>query len=191
MAGAAVQLDAVAARRPSFDEVYEATFDFVYRNARRLGVPQSAADDVVQEVFLILHRRLREYDGRATLRGWVYGILANTVRGYRRSFRRKQQPLVVVERDEELGPASSRSGPEQAAQRRQDIELLLSLLDELTEEQRELVVLSDLEQLSIPEICACIGGNPNTVYSRLRVAREALRGKLLRRQSSTEQKERA
>lgn len=190
MAGAAVQLDAAVAA-PSFDEVYEATFDFVYRNARRLGVPQSAADDVVQEVFLILHRRLGEYDGRATLRGWVYGILANTVRGYRRSFRRKQQPLVAVERDEELGPASSRRGPEQTAERRQDMELLLSLLEELTDEQRELVVLSDLEQLSIPEICACIGGNPNTVYSRLRVAREALRGKLLRRQASAQQKERA
>lgn len=191
MEGVAVQLDAPHAGPASFDAVYEASFDFVYRNARRLGVPESAADDVVQDVFLILHRRLGEYDGRATLRGWVYGILANTVRGYRRTFKRKQQPLVAVERDEDLGPASSSGGPEQAVERRRDMELLLSLLDELPDEQRELVVLSDLEQLSIPEICACIGGNPNTVYSRLRVAREALRGKLLRRRASAEQKERA
>ncbi len=50
---------------PSFERVYDEFFDFVYRNARRLGVPPSAADDVVQEVFVVLHRRLAEYDGRA------------------------------------------------------------------------------------------------------------------------------
>ncbi len=175
----------------SFEQVYEASFDFVYRNARRLGVPESAADDVVQEVFLVLHRRLAEYDGRATLRSWVYGILANTVRQYRRAFRRKQKPLQGIERDEDLGPASSHSGPEQRAQLQQDMRLLLGLLEELPEQQRELIVLADLEQLNVPEICACIGGNSNTVYSRLRVAREALRGKLQRHLLGAEQKERA
>lgn len=175
----------------SFEQVYEASFDFVYRNARRLGVPASATDDVVQEVFLVLHRRLAEYDGRATLRSWVYGILANTVRQYRRTFRRKQAPLQGIENDEELGPASSHAGPEQRAQHQQDMVLLLSLLQELPEEQRELIVLADLEQLNVPEICACVGGNANTVYSRLRVAREALRGRLARRLLAAERKERA
>lgn len=179
------------AGQASFEQVYEASFDFVYRNARRLGVPESAADDVVQEVFLVLHRRLPEYDGRATLRSWVYGILANTVRQYRRTFRRKQKPLQAIERDEDLGPASSRAGPEQRAQRREDMLLLLTLLDQLPDEQRELIVLADLEQLSVPEICACIGGNSNTVYSRLRVAREALRDKLARHGRGAELKERA
>jgi len=173
----------------SFEQVYEASFEFVYRNARRLGVPESAADDVVQEVFLVLHRRLAEYDGRAALRSWVYGILANTVRQYRRTFRRKLQPLQPVERDEDLGPASNRAGPEQQAQQRQDMLLLLRLLEELPEEQRELIVLADLEQLNVPEICACIGGNSNTVYSRLRAAREALRAKLARHLLAAERKE--
>jgi RNA polymerase sigma-70 factor (ECF subfamily) len=174
----------------SFEQVYEASFDFVYRNARRLGVPASATDDVVQEVFLVLHRRLAEYDGRASLRSWVYGILANTVRQYRRTFRRKQKPLQAIERDEELGLASAAAGPEQHVQQRQDVALLLSLLEELPEAQRELIVLADLEELNVPEICACIGGNSNTVHSRLRVAREALRSKLARRLLSAERKER-
>lgn len=178
------------AGQASFEQVYEASFDFVYRNARRLGVPESAADDVVQEVFMVLHRRLGEYDGRASLRGWVYGILANTVRGYRRSFRRKEMPLVGIERDEDLGPASSRAEPEQRAQQREDMRLLLRLLEELPDEQRELIVLADLEELNVPEICACIGGNSNTVYSRLRVAREALRGKLSRYLQGAERKKR-
>lgn len=164
----------------TFERVYDEFFDFVYRNARRLGVPPSAADDVVQEVFVVLHRRLSEYDGRATLQSWVYGILANTVRDYKRSFRRKQAPLVAAERDEQLGPAPSRSSPERHAQFSQELALLTELLDSLPEDQRELIVLADLEQLSVPEICECIGGNSNTVYSRLRVARESLKAKLAR-----------
>jgi RNA polymerase sigma-70 factor (ECF subfamily) len=169
-----------AAEKPSFERVYDDYFDFVYRCARRLGVPPSAADDVVQEVFVVLHRRLPEYDGRATVQSWVYGILANAVRDYRRNFRRKQAPLLLAERDEQLGPASSTASPERRAQLKQDLALLTQLLDELPEEQRELIVLADLEQMSVPEICACIGGNGNTVYSRLRVAREALKTRLAR-----------
>jgi RNA polymerase sigma-70 factor, ECF subfamily len=164
--------------KPSFERIYDEFFDFVYRNARRLGVPASAADDVVQEVFVVLHRRLAEYDGRATLQSWVYGILANAVRDYRRAFRRKQAPLVATERDEQLDLASSSASPEQRTQLKRDLELLLQLLDQLPEAQRELIVLADLEQLNVPEICQCIGGNSHTVYSRLRVARENLKTKL-------------
>ncbi|MDF3064900.1 MAG: polymerase sigma factor RpoE [Polyangiaceae bacterium] len=164
----------------SFEQVYEDFFAFVYRNARRLGVPASAADDVVQEVFVVLYRKLPTYDGRATLQSWVYGILAYTVRDYRRAFRRKQGPLVAVEGEEQLQPAPSTSSPERRAEHVQDVALLMRLLQELPDAQRELIVLADLEQLSIPEICECVGGNSNTVYSRLRVAREALKAKLAR-----------
>jgi len=175
---------------PAFEAFYGETFDFVYRNVRRLGVPESAVDDVVQDVFVVVHRRLAEYDAHSgSARSWVYGILANTVRGYRRSYRRKQSPLRAADTEEDLGPASSRASPELGAARRRDAELLLSMLAQLPEPQRELIVLGELEQLSIPEICACIGGNKHTVHSRLRVAREALRKKvaqhLLERKVST------
>jgi len=163
-----------------FDRLYDDTFDFVYRSARRLGVPESAADDVTQEVFLIVHRRLADFDARATPRSWIYGILANTVRDYRRSFRRKQAPLVSGEVDE-LSVVGGSEGPERDAERKRETLLLLGLLDELSESERELIVLADLEQMSVPEICACIGGNPNTVYSRLRAARARLRDKLSRK----------
>ena len=68
--------------------------------------------------------------------------------------------------------------------------MFLSLLGELTDEQRELIVLADLEQLKVPEISACIGANANTIHSRLRVARETLRSKLARRLQSQQRKER-
>jgi RNA polymerase sigma-70 factor, ECF subfamily len=177
---AEILTDGASAGQPGFEQVYDDFFDFVYRNARRLGVPPSATDDVVQDVFVVLHRRLPEYDGRASLKSWVYGILANAVRDYRRSFRRKQAPLVPTELDEQPGAPDSARSPERRAQLNQDLALLMQLLNELPEEQRELIVLADLEQLSIPEICECLGGNSNTVYSRLRVARDQLKVKLSR-----------
>ncbi|NOU27189.1 MAG: sigma-70 family RNA polymerase sigma factor [Polyangiaceae bacterium] len=169
-----------------FDAVYTEFFGFVFRNARRLGVDASAVDDVVQDVFVVIFRRLPEFDQRgdgAALRSWVYGILANTVREHRRRYRRKDAPLVSTSADSSSAfpatPAQSPT-PEEGAERREDVDLLLSLLAELSEEKRELLVLADLEQMSVPEICACVGGNVNTVYSRLRVARDELRGKLER-----------
>jgi RNA polymerase sigma-70 factor (ECF subfamily) len=114
------------------------------------------------------------------LQSWVYGILAHTVRDYRRTFRRKQRLQLAVEQDERLGPARGGASPEKRAQLGQDLALVMRLLQELPEAQRELIVLADLEQLSVPEICACVGGNSNTVYSRLRVARENLKAKLSR-----------
>lgn len=170
-----------------FDRIYDDTFDFVYRNARRLGVPENAADDVTQEVFLVVYRRLADYDERATVRSWVYGILANTVRDYRRSFRRKQAPLVSREADE-LSVVEDSQNPERGAEQQREMRFLLGLLEELSEPERELIVLADLEQMSVPEICACIGGNPNTVYSRLRTARERLRSKLSRKLLSSSRK---
>jgi RNA polymerase sigma-70 factor (ECF subfamily) len=174
----------------SFQSVYDEFFAFVYRNARRLGVPQSAADDVTQDVFLVIHRRLGEYDGRASLRSWVYGVLVNTVRGYRRTARRKHHALVGRENLDDFGAAATEANPERRAQGRQEMEMFLSLLGELNDEQRELIVLADLEQLNVSEIAACTGTNVNTLQSRLRVARETLRSKLARRLLSELRKER-
>ena len=59
---------------PAFERVYEEHFDFVWRSLRRLGVPRSALDDAVQEVFLVVHRRLAEFEGRSSLKTWLFGI---------------------------------------------------------------------------------------------------------------------
>src|SRR5439155_522596 len=79
------------------------------RNAKRMGVRDSSVDDVVQEVFLVVHRRLAEYDDRLSLRGWIYGILSHVVRSYRRTLRRKELP--VVARDSESSLVSAVAAP--------------------------------------------------------------------------------
>src|SRR5262245_14243993 len=69
---------------PSFAGLYQQYFDFVWRSARRLGVGEAAIEDFVQEVFVIVHRQLAGFEGRSTLRTWLYGIVLRAVREHRR-----------------------------------------------------------------------------------------------------------
>ena len=148
-----------------FDEVYEAEVDFVWRSARALGAPASAVDDVVQEIFLVIHRRLDSFEGRSSRRSWVYGIVRNVVRAHRRA-----QPVSSDADPEEI--PSRAAQPEEAAARSEAARVVIRLLDALDDDKREVFVLAELEGLSAVEIASMLGEKTNTIYSRLRLARE-------------------
>src|SRR5258705_9464280 len=74
---------------PSFDDVYQRYVDFVWRSVRRAGVEEGAVDDVVQQVFLVVHRRLPEFSHASSVRTWIFGIMLRVLREHRRSLRRK------------------------------------------------------------------------------------------------------
>ena len=152
---------------PSFAEVYEQHFDFVWRSARRLGVPDASVDDVVQDTFLTVYRRLPSFERRSQLKTWVFGILRHTVSDFRRTARRKGAHQLETEPADNTGQS-----PHEEALRRQGAELLHAALGSLNDEQREVFVLAELEQLSAPEIAQAVEANVNTVYSRLRAARQ-------------------
>lgn len=158
---------------PPFEDIYEAHFDLVWRMARRLGVPESAAEDVVQDTFLVLHRRLGEYDGRASLRRWIIGIVVKVVGDHRRRFRRKEASCVAPpsESSPDLAAASTFPPPNEAAEHAERLALLDALLSQLDPDKRELLILAQLEQLSLAEISEMLGINVHTLASRLRVAR--------------------
>jgi RNA polymerase sigma-70 factor (ECF subfamily) len=159
--------------RPDFDAIYEEHFDFVWRSARRRGVTDASIDDVVQDVFLVVHRRLGDYDGRASIRAWLFGIVGRVVADHHRSFRRKEarcEPHPVDANGEELS-MSARPTPCEEAENDEALRLVVSLLDQLDTDKRELLVLAKIEQMSVPEIAQCFGQNVNTVYTRLRAAR--------------------
>jgi RNA polymerase sigma-70 factor (ECF subfamily) len=169
---------------PPFDEIYETWFDYVFRTARRLGVEEGAVDDVVQEVFVVVHRRLSDFEGRSTLKTWLFGIAFRVVREHRRALGRRRRgagPTV-----DELDPPSPRPGPGEAAERAQAARVVRALLDELDDDKREVFVLAELEGMTAPEIAEITGTKVNTVYSRLRAARagfeRALRARLAREQ---------
>jgi len=147
--------------------VYEQHFDFVWRSARRLGVPEAHLDDVVQDVFVTVYRRLPDFEGRSQLKTWIFGILRHTVRDLRRSQRRKPSELLEREPSDLHGLT-----PHEAVLRGQGQRLLHAALSSLEDDQREVFVLAELEQLSAPEIGSALEVNVNTVYSRLRAARQ-------------------
>src|SRR5690242_9142316 len=82
--GEEAPVEAPAVEPLLFADVYDRHFDFVWRAARRLGVGHEAVDDIAQETFLVVHRRLAE-PRTGALRAWIYGITVHTVRNHRRS----------------------------------------------------------------------------------------------------------
>jgi RNA polymerase sigma-70 factor (ECF subfamily) len=160
---------------PTFARVYEDYFDFVWCSARRLGVPDATLDDAVQEVFVIVHRRLSEFEGRSSIKTWLFGIVRNVSREARRSIRRKSphdaRPGALA--DPDLLTAAADQQPDRLAERSAENRVLHELLDRLDDDKREVFVLAELEQFTIPEIAEAVGCNVNTAYSRLRLARQA------------------
>src|SRR5207302_10408961 len=76
---------------PSLSEVFRQYAPFVWRALRRLGVPESDVEDVCQEVFVVVHRKLGDFEGRSSLRTWIYGICTRTASDYRRSGRVRRE----------------------------------------------------------------------------------------------------
>jgi RNA polymerase sigma-70 factor, ECF subfamily len=161
---------------PSFSEIYELYFDFVWRSAKRLGVAQTLLDDAVQDVFLTVHQRLGEFEGRSSIKTWIFGILINKVRGYRRTARRKPvQPLM----NEDI-PDINQGGPLELRAKTEAVELLHQLLDTMDDDKREVFVLAELEQMTADEIGDAMGIKAHNVCSRLRAARRAFEAALAR-----------
>lgn len=157
---------------PELDQVYTEHFDFVWRNLRRLGVGEQQLRDATQDVFVVVHRRLREWDGAETMRPWLYSIVRRVAADTRRRLRRKALP----EGEDVHALIDLReAGPESNAARNQELNLLLTLLSRLDPDKREVLMLVDLEGMNVPEVATLLDVNTNTAYSRLRAARQAMR----------------
>jgi RNA polymerase sigma-70 factor (ECF subfamily) len=158
------------ATRPALDflAVYEELFPFVWRVARRRGVPEAALDDVCQDVFVIVHKRLAEFEGRSSLKTWVYGILNNVVLMQHRTTMRRDPNRAEID-PELLVDGASR--PDDAASGAQAARIAHDLLAQLGDDKRAVFILVELEGLSVPEAAEAIQINLNTAYARLRSAR--------------------
>ncbi len=167
---------------PSFDDVYRDYFAFVWRSAKRLGVRDAFLDDVVQEVFVIVHRRLGDFEGRSSLKTWLFGITLRTARDHRRSTARKS-PEGSVDPDTLRATAPT---PGESIEKAEAVRLLYSILDDMIDERREIFVMAELEQMSMPEIAPTLGINVNTAYARLRAARQDFEAKLARHRAHEE-----
>jgi len=178
---------APAVGAPTFDEVYAEHFDFVWRSVLRLGVQDAHAEDLAQEVFLVVHRKIGGYEGRSSLKTWLFGIVIGLVRNHRRTMRRKPTVQACAETsDAERMDRPSEPGPFASAAKNEAVRTLYELLDELEDDRRDVFVLAELEQLTAPEIAEALEVNLNTVYSRLRGARRDFDLAVTRRKASDE-----
>lgn len=163
----------------SFESIYREYFQFVWSSVRRLGVHPAATDDVVQEVFVVIHARLHTLERPEALRSWIYGIVRRTVSGHHRSRRVKEASGAALALEPDSHPRQPT--PADLAEQNDQVKLLWSVLDELDEAKREVFVMAELDELTGPEIAEVLEIPLNTAYSRLRAARQAFEEALMRR----------
>jgi RNA polymerase sigma-70 factor, ECF subfamily len=160
---------------PDFDTVFEEHASFVWRVLRRYGVPERELADACQEVFLVVHRRLEEFEGRASLRTWLYAIAQRTALATRRRARFHREQL-----DGELPETSAEATQLDDAVRKQQLVRVEAALRELPSEQREVFALYELEGMTMAEVAATQCVPENTALYRLYAARDAIRQQLAR-----------
>lgn len=156
---------------PSLESLYADHFDFVWRSLRRLGVADASLDDAAQDVFIVVHRKLPEYQPRWSPRSWLFAIARRVASDYRRAVRRKGGLLPIRE---DLAAAPQHSDPHAGAQRAQASRIVRGFLDTLDDDRRAVFVLAELEQMTAREIADAVDANQSTVYSRLASGRKAL-----------------
>jgi RNA polymerase sigma-70 factor (ECF subfamily) len=171
-----------AAGLPSFQQIFRSHAAFVWRVLRRFGVAEADLEDVCQEVFLVVHRRLPEFEGRSSLRTWLYEIARRSALAHRRTRpgRREDGPDAL---DELAHPDL---GAEQRLDRQAALRWLEQALLQLDEDKREAFVLYELEEMTLAEVSEAVGSPINTVHYRVQAARAALsrRGQASRERSA-------
>lgn len=158
------------------DQVYEAHVGFVWRSARSLGVHDAHIDDVVQEVFVVVQRRLAEFEGRSDIKTWLFGITRRVVRGHIRQMVRSR---AQTEAPADLPDPNAVSAELQLVAH-EGAQLLYALLAELPPDLREVFVLSELEEMSGPAIAEALELQLSNAYARVRRARIAFDAALRR-----------
>jgi RNA polymerase sigma-70 factor, ECF subfamily len=153
----------------TFEEIYRAHFEFVWRTLRRLGVSESDAQDVCQKVFLVAFRRIAEFEARSSVRTWLCGIALRVVSDYRRSAASRREISV----GELPSDVTTDAGQLQQVEQLERLAELDAILVQLPLEQRTVLVLFELEEMSGQAIAQLVGVPVGTVRSRLRLARQA------------------
>lgn len=160
--------DAAALAAPSFREIYDQHAAFVWRVLRRLGVQPDDLEDVCQEVFLIVHRKLPEFGYRSKLSTWMYGIALRSASDHRRrAFRARELPG-------DVDAAAVDAIQHDSLAHHQARAILERILDGLDEDKRAVFVLYELEEIAMAEVAEIIGCPLQTAYSRLHAARAAV-----------------
>jgi len=152
---------------PCLTEMFRNHHAFVQRNLRRLGVASSSVEDAAQEVFIVAQRHLDKFRPGSSERAWLSAIALRVASDYRRAAKRRS----VLPMDE-ITPVSRESSPLDRAMYREALERANDALASLSDVQRAVFLLADVEELTAPEIAALTGTKLATVYTRILAARK-------------------
>ena len=164
--------------RDAFVALFREHAPYAWRVLRRMGVREADVPDVAQEVFVVVHAKLPEFEGRSSLRTWIYGICLRVASDHRKRAHVRRE-LATDRPPERVGSAPQ---PHEllARQRRAALD---EALDALDEDKRAVLVLYEIEQLPMREVAEAVGCPLQTAYSRLHAARAEVRRALEGRRS--------
>ena len=157
--------DAKAGDRASFERIVVLHERLVLRVAQRLLLNGEDAKDAAQEVFIRLHSTLGRFDEEKDLGPWLYHLTVNICRDVMR--RRKREMPIESAHD----AANESPDPEQCAMAAQQYQIILNALRDLSEREREVIVLRDLEGRSTREVSEILGSSEATVRSQISTGR--------------------
>ena len=157
--------EAKAGDTSAFERIVVLHECLVLRVAQRLLLNGEDAKDAAQEVFLRLHRKLGRFEQEQDFAPWLYRMTVNICHDLRR--RKKQEiSLEGAMEAQDISPSA-----EESVLLRQQRQLVVAALESLSEREREVIVLRDLEGLSTAEVAAITGASEATVRSQICMGR--------------------
>ncbi|MDD5136004.1 MAG: sigma-70 family RNA polymerase sigma factor [Candidatus Omnitrophica bacterium] len=155
----------------AFEAIYRATAKFVYNVAYRIVYNAQDAEEVTQEVFLKVHKELKNFRKESSIKTWIYRIASNSAINYSKKMAKEKSRNSEYRDDADQWQAAEAETARRGQHQREVVETLLRILNP---DQRLCVVLRSIEGLSYREIAEVLKININTVRSRLKRAREKL-----------------
>lgn len=162
---------------PTFRALYAQHFDHVWHTLRRFGVAERELEDAAHDVFVIVHRKLDTYDPARPARAWLSGIAWRVAADTRRRAHHRREQL---DARAGLDRRSREPAADALIEAREARALVEDALGELDLDRRAVLVLCDIDGATGPEAAAALDIPLNTVYSRLRTARERFRAAVRR-----------
>lgn len=173
----------MAACPPDFVALFDAHCDLAWRALARYGVAERDLEDQCQEVFLVVHRNLAGFEGRASIKTWIYAICRRVAANYRARAANRHELLVQAEAEPGRADVLADGQPFEQLATKQGLALLDALLAQLTAEQREVLMLYESEGFTMREVAEALECPIDTAFSRLYAARRQLEAALKRRRA--------
>lgn len=155
----------------AFEAIYRAYAGMVFNLAYRFAGSWDDAQDITQNVFLSVHKNLKHFEIRSSIKTWIYRITVNTSLNHRRKWANAKHQHISFDETLDAGHDNHRAKSLQEEEWRQRVD---QMLERLPPDQKACMILRHIEQLSYQDIAETLKININTVRSRLKRAREAL-----------------